>query len=415
MSTAPRLRCIINFSTGPSFSPVLVLDSVQTPLGTGALGDAGSSPVTADVSDQIQRVSIRRTYSRVSDTFNPGTATIRIADTMGYWNPDNPASPYYGLIQPMRKVVLSGSYGGVEYGLFAGYIQSYKYTAPNGYDVGIMEMQAIDGFGLLNLAIISTVAGTTAGQLPGARIAAILDAVSWPAALRNITTGATTCQADPGTARGALQAIQTVEETEYGAFFMDEFGNATFLDRTAILQAGAQTPTLFTDTGAGITYQAVDFAFDDKQMVNVATVQRTGGTAQTATDTTSVTNYFRHSTSRSNLLMETDTEALNQAQAIVATRANSTLRIDSMTLDISDDQQPARVVAALDLDYMDPITVTRSAPDASITKTLQILGVSHDVTPNRWVTTFQTVETLVPGFVLNSSYLGVLNTSSLGY
>ncbi len=45
----------------------------------------------------------------------------------------------------------------------------------------------------------------------GARVNAILDAIEWPVSLRNIDTGDSTLQADPGTARNALEALQTVE------------------------------------------------------------------------------------------------------------------------------------------------------------------------------------------------------------
>ena len=405
----------INFGDGAGFNPTLVLGDPLTPLGTGQLGS--SAAVIVDVSADVLRCSIRRTYARITDTWNPGTATLVIRDLNGDWNPDNTSGPYYGLIKPMRKLTLSGLFNDDTYGLFRGYIQSWKYTPANGADIARMEILAYDGFLLLNNANVSTVTGASAGQTTGARIGKILDQVSWSSALRDLDTGATTCQADPGTTRTALNAIQTIEETELGAFFMDWEGRATFKDRVSLAKANAEIPTVFTDDEtavAGITYQAVDFGLDDTLIQNAVTVQPAGLAAQYAESASSITTYFKHSVSRTDLLMQTTADALEQAKTIVAARAFDELRVDSITLDISQNAPAARTVAALDLDFLSNIRVVRTAPGGLIDKTLLIHGVTHDVTPNKWLTTFQTVEPVLSGFILGSTTSGILGTSVLG-
>lgn len=409
------LSASINFSDGAGFGQTLILGDPDTPLGVGALGT--STTLIVDVSNQVMRCSIRRTYSRITDTWNPGSATLTIADTTGDWNPDNTSGPYYGLIKPMRKVALEGEYASVTYPLFSGYVQSWKYTPANGADVARMEIVAYDGFLLLNNAAITTVSGATAGQTTGQRMAKILDQVGWPQGMRDLDTGATTCQVDPGTSRTALTACQTVEETELGAFFFDWRGLATFKDRTSLAAAAATVPTVFTDDEtlvAGITYQGVDFGLDDTLIQNAVTVQPTGLTAQTAEDAASIATYFRHSSNRTDLLMQTTTDALQQAQTIVKARAYDELRVDSIMLDISQNAPAARTIAALDLDFLSNIRVVRTAPGGPIDKTLLIHGVTHEITTNRWVTTFQTVEPVLTGFILNSTTSGILGTSVLG-
>lgn len=405
----------INFGDGAGFNPTLVLGDPLTPLGTGQLGS--SAAVIVDVTNQVTRASIRRTYARVTDTWNPGSATITITDQNGDFNPDNTSSPYYGLIKPMRKLTLSGLYNGTTYGLFRGYIQTWKYTPANGADIARMEILAYDAFLLFNNAQISTVTGAAAGDTTGERIGLILDQVDWSAALRDIDTGATTCQADPGTVRTTLNSLQTIEETELGAFFMDWDGRATFKDRVSLAIAAGSAPTTFTDDETavpGITYQTVDFGLDDTLIQNAVTVQPEGLTAQYAEDAASIATYFTHSVNRSGLLMQTTADALQQAQTIVAARAYDELRVDSIGLDISQNAPAARVVAALDLDFLSNIRVVRTAPGGQIDKTLLIHGVTHDISPNRWVTTFQTVEPVLTGFILGSNYSGVLGTSVLG-
>ena len=405
----------INFGDGAGFNPTLVLGDPLTPLGTGQLGS--SAAVIVDVSPDVLRCSIRRTYARITDTWNPGTATLVIRDLNGDWNPDNTSGPYYGLIKPMRKLTLSGLFNDDTYGLFRGYIQSWKYTPANGADIARMEIFAYDGFLLLNNANVSTVTGASAGQTTGTRIGKLLDQVSWSSALRDLDTGATTCQADPGTTRTALNAIQTIEETELGAFFMDWEGRATFKDRVSLAKANAEIPTVFTDDEtavAGITYQAVDFGLDDTLIQNAVTVQPAGLAAQYAESASSITTYFKHSVSRTDLLMQTTADALEQAKTIVAARAFDELRVDSITLDISQNAPAARTVAALDLDFLSNIRVVRTAPGGLIDKTLLIHGVTHDITPNKWLTNFQTVEAVVTGFILGSTTSGILGTSVLG-
>jgi hypothetical protein len=46
-----------------------------------------------------------------------------------------------------------------------------------------------------------------------------------------IDAGLTTLQADPGTNRTALQALQIATESEYGAIYVDADNNFVFQDR----------------------------------------------------------------------------------------------------------------------------------------------------------------------------------------
>jgi hypothetical protein len=48
---------------------------------------------------------------------------------------------------------------------------------------------------------------------------------------RDVDAGLTTLQADPGTNRTALQALQIATESEYGALYVDGYGSFVFQDR----------------------------------------------------------------------------------------------------------------------------------------------------------------------------------------
>jgi len=416
---SPTVECFINFSSGAAFGQALLLDSGQ--LDINILADA--TAVIVDVSDQVQSVSITRGRNAQSDAFQTGTASVRIADVNGDFNPQNASSPYAGLLLPLRKIILSGvdNNTGLTYPLFAGYITGYNYTQAQVVgEVSYTTLTAVDGFRLLNLGNVTTVAGSSAGQLSGARITNILDAIAWPSSMRDVDAGLTTLQADPGTSRTALNALQTVELSEYGAVYMDPAGNFVFQDRALTSSSVSGASTTFADDGSGIEYGNVRWVLDDTLIYNKASITATGLATQTASNQDSIDKYFLHSYTKTDLLMETTDEALNYAQAYVASRQETTVRCDAVTLkDLNTVGYNAGIVAALGLDYFDTITVKSTQPNSvgtsTLNKTLQVFGVSHNITPNTWVTTFTTLEPIIESFILDSSLYGLLDSSVLSY
>jgi hypothetical protein len=410
--TLPVINAIINFSTGAGFASPMILDSGV--LGVNALAD--STAVTVDVSSVVDSIKTNRGRTALSDIFQTGTMSLRIIDQNGDFNPMNPASPYYELLTPMRKVTITASYEGTTYPIFACYITSYNTTTPK--DVGEIvytTVQAVDGFRLFQNAQITTVASATAGQTTGTRIGKILDAIGWPVGMRDIDNGQTLVQADPGTLRTSLGAMQLITSTEFGSLYMDGFGNVVFQDRQLTSSSVAGTPVVFDDNGTGISYNNALWKLDDTLVFNKASVTRTGGTPQVASNQASIDKYFLHSFQEQNLLMETDAEALDNARAFVASRQETSIRCDAITLDLYTDNYDAGITAALDLDFFDPVTITTTQPGSStLTKTLQVFGVSHDIKPSNWKTTLTTLEPIIESFIIGTDY-GILGTNTLSY
>ena len=413
----PSIAVILNFSSGPSFGQAMIIGSGV--LGVNVLADAAT--VTADVSDTVQAVNISRGRNALSDVFQTGTCSVVIADQEGAFNPENTASPYYGLIQPLRKITITATdpATGIVWAMFAGYTTGFNYQQSR--DVGVVStttITAVDGFRLANLATLTTVAGSSAGDLSGTRIGQILDAISWPASMRNIDAGQTTVQANPTTLATGLAKLQQCTDSEYGSMYIDPSGNFVFQDRAFTSSSIAGTPTVFADDGSGIPYSQIKWLFDDSQVYNSASITRIGGTAQTAENASSIALYFKHSYNRTDLIMQTDAVALDYARAYVASRQATSIRCDAINLNLNT-TSTAGVTAALQLDYFDPITVKSTQPAATGTstldKTLQIFGVSHAVTPNTWVTTFTTLEPIIDAFIIGSSQYGILGTSVLSY
>ncbi len=410
--TLPVINAVINFSTGPSFAQAMILDSGL--LDTNVLADSAS--VIVDVSDQVNSIETKRGRNAQADQFQTGTLTMRIVDQNGDFNPQNPSGPYYNLLTPMRKVQITATYGAVTYPIMSGFITSYQTSTPkNATDVVYTTITAVDAFRLAQNAQISTVTGSGV-QLSGARINAILDEIDWPASMRDVDAGLTTMQADPGTARTSLAAMQTVETSEYGALYVDAAGSFVFQDRNVTAGSTGATPTVFNDNGTDISYFNAVWRLDDTLVYNSASITRTGGTAQTASDAASIAKYFIHSYNQQNLLMQTDAVALDYAQAYVASRAETSIRCDAIQLDLYTDNYNLGIIAALSLDYFDPVTITTNQPGSStLTKTLQVFGVAMSITPNSWKTTLTTLEPIIDGFILDSSLYGLLDSGVLSY
>lgn len=413
---APTIRVFVDFDSDTAFEiNPLILDSLtEGILGTNTLG-SGTLPV--EITDLVEKVGIRRGRNRITGKFEFGSANVQLYDQNGDWNPANSSGAYYGKLVPLRQIIIFATYGGDDYFLFSGFIQAYDTGFWRGNeDVSRVLLRCVDGFRLLAGAAIATISGAGAGQNSGARVNAILDAIDFPLSLREIDTGDSTLQADPGTSRTALDALQQVENSEFGGIFLDGQGRINFKNRTAMVATPSTAAYTFNDDGTDISYNNAVVAFDDTTLINSVSVTRLNGTTQTAFDQTSIDTYFIHSGERSDILVQSDAESLNQAQAILATRKDPQPRIDSIQLNLYDDVNPNKPLSGIDIELLDGVTVTKTMPGASsIVQSSVVTGIHHDVTKSSWVTTLFTNEPLLAGFVLDSSIDGILGEDVLSY
>jgi hypothetical protein len=404
----PNLVVTFDFSSGAVFSyPFIIGEGV---LGVNVLADAAA--LVVDISNQVSKVTIKRGYNLLQEEFQAGLATVRIIDPTGNWNPTSTTSPYAGLLVPLRKVRISGD----DNFLYSGYTTAYNYSWDKEQNVGFVDIQLSDAFRLLNMSIVTTVTGGTAGQTTGERITKILDQIGFPNGMRAIETGSTTVQADPGTSRTSLKAIGNMSFSEQGAFYVAPSGDAQFRSRAYIQSKSGANPTFFSNAGDGIPYRNIVTALDDKLIVNETSITRAGGTAQTSNNTASQIKYFPHSFTATDLLVQTDAQALDIARAYTATRAETTLRVDSLSLDLNTSDYAAGTTAALTLDFFDTIRVKNVGQDGTvIDKTLQCMGVTHEITPSTWITTLVTSEPIIDSFIIGSSLYGIIGTSVMTY
>jgi len=416
MTLPAQIAVSFDFSNGATFGfqGLVIGDATFGLIGTGKLGaESGGNDPIIDLTPNVYEISITRGRNIQRDQYEAGQCTVRVLDPLSYFNPQNSASPYFGYLVPLRKLRVSATTATSQKFLFSGYVTDYRYSYPVNQDTGYVDLVCSDAFRLFNMANITTVTGGTAGQTTSARVSSILDQVSFPESMRTIATGLNTCIADQGASRTSLQAIKNAEFSETGAFYMNGSGTAVFKNRTQVMNSLAATPTAFNQTG-GIPYRNLKFSFDDKLIINQANLTRVGGTTQTAINQTSIDKYFPHTVTQSDLIAETDTLVSDIAKEYVATRQETTIRIDEMVVDLLDPTVPTDTM--IGLDFFDNLLITNVQPDGStIVKNLQYQGINWSITPNKMMATITTLEPIADGFVVGSSYYGIIGTNTLSY
>jgi hypothetical protein len=414
MALPAEISVSFDFSSGATFGyPFTIGDAKYGVLGTGTLGSSTVPVPIVDLTPQVRNITINRGRDIQADQYIAGTAVVRIIDPDSYFNPQNTASPYFGYLVPLRKVRIAATTATTQEFLFSGYTTEYRYTYDQAEQMGYVDIYVADAFRLFNLAQVTSVTDSGAGQTTGTRIGKILDQVGFPSNMRTIATGQSQCIADPGTLRTSLAAVKNAEFSEQGAFFINGSGTAVFKDRNAVASSISGTPIEFNQTG-DIPYKNLIFAFDDKLIINQAQMTRVGGTAQFAQNATSIARYFPHQYSAQDLVIDTDANALNIAATYVATRAETTIRIDQMLVDLLDPAVPTDTM--IGLDYFDNVRISNIQPDSStITKTLQVQGLSWNISPNSMSVTVTTLEPIVDGFIIGSAERGIIGVSAMTY
>ena len=414
MTLPATISVSFDFSQGATFGfPFTIGDPVNGVIGVSQFASSEVPEPVIDLSSQTRQITIRRGRNIMRDTYEAGNCTVRVIDENGDFNPQNLASPYFGFLTPLRKIRVAATTPTTQSFLFSGYVTDYKYTYPTGQELGYVDISCADAFRLFAMANVTAVGSATAGQTTGTRIDKILDQVDFPSSMRFVDAGSTTVQADPGTTRSSLSALQVAEFTEQGAFYVRADGEVDFKDRASVVGSLAPAPIEFNQT-TGIPYANLRFAFDDKLIINSATMTRVGGTQVTANNVDSIAKYFPHGMNVENLIAQTDAQVQDIADIYVATRAETTIRIDAMTVDLLDPNVPTDTM--IGLEYFDNLEITNVQPDGStIVKTLQAQGLAWDITPNSMKVTVTTLEPIVEGFIIGSANYGIIGQSIMGY
>jgi hypothetical protein len=299
--------------------------------------------------------------------------------------------------------------------IFDGIVEDwdFSYQADGRHTASLRAVDALGSLGRAQFGIWSA----TAGQTAGPRITDVLDRpeVRFPAN-RSIGTGISTLQGGPiQYGANVLSYLQLVAQSDMGRLFADRFGVLTFRDRHSTVNSDVLAE--FDDRdGDGITFAGIDIQFGTELLFNMVGVTVESGTLQTVSDTDSQDRYGPRALTLSELLMDSDGQALDMAEYLLNIYREPRIRIAGLTVNVDVVDEVGDV---LTLDIGDAVAVTWSPPgtDARITQQSVIEGVSHRLSTNEPHVVELSLSPLSQTgvLILDSSSAGILDAAALAF
>lgn len=256
--------------------------------------------------------------------------------------------------------------------------------------------------------------GYPTGERGGARIGRILDAIDWPAAERDLSTGKTRLGPYLPASRNALDAMREVAESERDLLFVAKDGKVTLRDRnyqlaTLPLASGAgenltteDGEELLTEDGENLTTEGGGFlTFSDDgseldyedvvidansvdPLRTVVQVSYDGGEVRVS-DSTAISNYGRALEDINATLVDRRRTAEKLAAFVLRTSKDPQTRITELTIDARRDAS-SLMPALIDLELGDKVVVERTPQNvgAAISKRVTVEGIEHEMSGDTW-------------------------------
>lgn len=400
----PDIKVYVQFDLEASSAAFFTLDdSVQGVLDSvyGLGGD-----VLEDVTQFVAGITIDRGKSRELDRFSAGQLRVAFHNDNRWFDPFYTDSPYYEQFVPKRQVVITVN--GTRQ--FTGYIDDIDLEYNLGNTKSYAYIICSDAFSQLSSTTLD--AYNNSIQKTGERINTILSLpeVGWPVSERNLDTGQQTLQADAiSDGTNALSYLQLVEQSEPGALFIDKSGKVAFKDR--VNQAPLTENVVFADSSItnGVAYDNIQVVYGSENLYNRISITRTGGTAQIADDLDSQSIYGIQALYESDLLMETDADALITAEYLLNQYKLPELRFSSVGFTLENKSTEIQDnLLALEIGDVVRIVFTPNGIGDPISEYQIITGIQHKVEINAHSINFEFGATVGLAFVLDSDIYGVL-------
>ena len=368
-----------------------------------------------DITDKVTNIRISRGRKQPIDAFGAGTMIVSMqqTETERSLDPFNTSSIYFNTAEnqpglgPLRPIRLSREGEFLFVGKVTGYQQQYVLGGLTQYVVSAAD----DIYTLAQAALPETV---TSVQTSAARLSAVLALIPY--------TGTTDITAAPVTTLGdftitestnANQYVNRINQAEQGRIFCSRENVLTMQPRIGTT-LDAPTAT-FNDTGTQIAYDGLGVEYDQQLVINTAIVQiESGGTPQTATDATSIAEYFVQSISITDSLLSADAGAATLASYLL--EGTPTARFNSISTTFASLTTPQKdALAPIEIGQTVQLTKTYTT-GTPLTKTqdLAIEGVDHDInvfTGHR-VTVYTSDTVVLNDLILDDSLYGTLDTNN---
>jgi len=347
-----------------------------------------------NVTEFVKEVTISRGRSRQLDSFNAGTATVVFNDPTRQFDPTNTLSRFFGGIIPRQPVRISAN----GYRLFTGFIEDWNldYTQPTMLTTSI---SCVDGFSLLSTIILDEYSATN-GERTDERIETILslaevDVNEYAELLQtSLETGTVTLMDDlipEGTV--LLDYLQEINRAEQGFLFMDASDNLKFIARGAAssLAVSEGSIPVFTDNieiETDFKYLELSIQFGTELLFNRITTQnKDSAVVNTVNDEGSQIDYLIRDYQLTDLILETDAQALALANYLLGIYARPIFRYDSVSVSATGITNN-RKNRLFSIDIADLVRTTRNfavGTPSEVTRYSTVEGIEHRIDLNSHV------------------------------
>lgn len=488
MTTLPTLEVLFAPSVvGSGTGTRLVLD-----IGTLDSGTLGDGSFFYDVSAYVRSVTVNRGRRRALERYTTGTAEIVFSNLDRRFDPTYSGSPYWNStvgvsgVVPSIPIIIRANWNGTTYPIYRGWIDSWSFAySPAGkgdatatvqcsdafkvlsnvvgglpssatitssgtasYDVGVSSIGDSSGFTWLTPASTGSVnvytdisTTPTIGNgtdLPGVRINAILDAMSWPANLRNIDSGSVLLAPQNAT-QTPLDMIQEAADSDAGVVYVDSDGTIMFDDRQALLtnyRSRVSQSTYDATDPAGKRFQQVAIVYDDQLIHNVVRVDRKitsqsagdslVGTTAIVSNAESISLYGARFLDLTLPIVSDDGASASYGQNVArdlalfltSIYANPELRPEWISF-APQSNPDVMWPDILSRSIRDRVTVKFAVPGggATISRECFVEQLTHKIEPGRWEVEFSlSSATFYTGFlILDDTTFGVLDANKLAF
>ena len=407
MST-PVIQVLVGFQTSSGFGNPFQLDNATFGvLDTGTLGGIAF----ADLTRYVEAVSITRGRNRQLDQFNAGTATVTFNNSTRILDPLNSDSQFYPYVLPRSPIRIFANGISIYTGLVVDWNLDYSQANQD-----LMFAQCADDFTVLANQDLN--AFTPFVESSGARVETVLNRpeITYQGS-RNISAGSSQLGAFAVPAEtNVLNYLQQVTRSEQGYLFISADGSLTFKGRTDVLSQIADA--VFNDNGTNIPYQSLTNQYGDELLYNYIVTQSPANGPYIASDSESQAQYQSQQLALTDLLNNSATETEQLGEYLLGKYKQPVLRFTGLSNQLAALSETHQNVL-LGLELTDVATITKSfvtGTPATVTQTVIVSGVSHNITPGSHVQTLVFESTDNNQYMtLDDSIFGVLDQNLLAF
>lgn len=290
-----------------------------------------STRVWTDVTEDVRELSyVLDGRNDALQRTSTGSLQMTLNNRAGDYDPTNASGAYYPGVKRLRWIRVRSQWDGVEYPEWQGLIESWTQAWPEAGKDATVTVTAATALKALNLFDLG--GRHYSAQRTDQRVSAVCADVG---VAGTFDTGISSV-VDSGTftdGSSALSHLQDVEETENGRLFTTADALVTFQSRHYRLLNSSTSRGTIGDAAGEVPYRPASAALvsDDQNIWNRAIVTPSGGTAETATDDTSIATYFERTLTRS-ILTSDQSEARSAAQFLVGLYGDPAPKLPKLTL-----------------------------------------------------------------------------------